>query len=41
MAPGHPKLVDGRSPRVPGLVVKSSIGMGGYNTAVVISNPND
>ena len=41
MAPGHPKLVDGRSPRVPGLVVKSSIGMGGYNTAVVIQNPSD
>ena len=37
MAPGHPKLVDGRSPRVPGLMVKSSIGMGGYNTAVVIA----
>jgi 3-oxoacyl-[acyl-carrier-protein] synthase II len=41
VAPGHPKLVDGRSPRVPGLVVKSSIGMGGYNTAVVLENPED
>lgn len=39
VAPGHPKLVDGHSPRVPGLVVKSSIGMGGYNTAVVIDEP--
>ncbi len=33
VAPGHPKLVDGRTPRVPGLMVKSSIGLGGYNTA--------
>jgi 3-oxoacyl-[acyl-carrier-protein] synthase II len=41
VAPGHPKLVDGRSPRVPGLVVKSSIGMGGYNTSVIIENPDD
>jgi len=32
-------LVDGRSPRVPGLVLKSSIGMGGYNTVVVIGEP--
>jgi 3-oxoacyl-[acyl-carrier-protein] synthase II len=39
VAPGHPKLVDGRSPRVPGLVLKSSIGMGGYNTVVVIGEP--
>ncbi len=39
VAPGHPKLVDGRSPRVPGLMVKSSIGMGGYNTAVVVAEP--
>jgi len=41
VAPGHPKLVDGRSPRVPGLMVKSSIGMGGYNTAVVVAEPDD
>jgi 3-oxoacyl-[acyl-carrier-protein] synthase II len=40
VAPGHPKLVDGRTPRVPGLVIKSSIGMGGYNTAVVIAEPD-
>jgi 3-oxoacyl-[acyl-carrier-protein] synthase II len=39
VAPGHPKLVDGRTPRVPGLMVKSSIGMGGYNTVVVIAEP--
>ena len=35
VAPGHPRLVDGRTPRGPGPMVKSSIGMGGYNTAVV------
>ena len=29
VAPGHPKLVNGRTPGVPGLVVKSSLGMGG------------
>ncbi len=39
VAPGHPKLVDGRSPRVPGATVKSSIGLGGYNTALVIDEP--
>ncbi len=39
VAPGHPKLVNGHSPRVPGLMVKSSIGMGGYNTAVVVAEP--
>ncbi len=39
VAPGHPKLVDGRTPRMPGLVLKSSIGMGGYNTVVVIGEP--
>jgi 3-oxoacyl-[acyl-carrier-protein] synthase II len=41
VAPGHPKLVDGRSPRVPGLVAKSSIGMGGYNTVVLIEKPDE
>jgi 3-oxoacyl-[acyl-carrier-protein] synthase II len=40
VAPGHPKLVDGHSPRVPGLVVKSSIGMGGYNTVSVFAEPD-
>jgi 3-oxoacyl-[acyl-carrier-protein] synthase II len=40
VAPGHPKLVDGRSPRVPGLMLKSALGMGGYNTVVVIAEPD-
>ncbi len=29
VAPGHPKLVNGRTPRMPGLVMKSSLGLGG------------
>jgi 3-oxoacyl-[acyl-carrier-protein] synthase II len=41
VAPGHPKLVNGRTARVPGLMLKSSIGMGGYNTVVVIADPED
>ncbi len=41
VAPGHPKLVTGHTPRVPGLMVKSSIGMGGYNSVVVIAEPDD
>lgn len=41
VAPGHPKLVNGRTPRVPGLTVKSSLGLGGYNTAVVIAEPDE
>jgi 3-oxoacyl-[acyl-carrier-protein] synthase II len=39
VAPGHPKLVDGRTPCVPGVTLKSSIGMGGYNTVVAIEEP--
>ncbi len=39
VAPGHPRLVNGHSPRVPGLMVKSSIGLGGYNSAVIIAEP--
>jgi 3-oxoacyl-[acyl-carrier-protein] synthase II len=41
VAPGHPKLVTGHTPRMPGLMVKSSIGMGGYNSVVVIAEPDD
>lgn len=40
VAPGHPRLVDGLSPRRPGPMLKSSIGMGGYNTAVVLGEPS-
>jgi 3-oxoacyl-[acyl-carrier-protein] synthase II len=40
VAPGHPRLVDGHSPRVPGPMVKSSIGLGGFNSAVVLGEPD-
>ncbi|MHB1518361.1 MAG: beta-ketoacyl synthase N-terminal-like domain-containing protein [Acidimicrobiales bacterium] len=39
VAPGHPKLIDGCTPLEPGITLKSSIGMGGYNTAVVLDPP--
>jgi 3-oxoacyl-[acyl-carrier-protein] synthase II len=39
VAPGHPLLVDGTVPREPGVLVKSSIGMGGYNSVVVLDEP--
>jgi 3-oxoacyl-[acyl-carrier-protein] synthase II len=35
-APGHPRLLDGVSPLREGATLKSSIGMGGHNSAVVI-----
>ena len=31
-----PRVLDGITPRTPGPTLKSSIGMGGYNAAVVI-----
>ena len=39
VAPGHPRLVNGHTARVPGPMVKSSIGMGGFNSALVIAEP--
>jgi 3-oxoacyl-[acyl-carrier-protein] synthase II len=41
VSPPHPRAVFGPTPAQPGLVVKSSIGMGGYNTAVLIENPKE
>jgi 3-oxoacyl-[acyl-carrier-protein] synthase II len=35
-ATGHPRLLDGVTPLRPGATLKSSIGMGGHNSAVVI-----
>jgi 3-oxoacyl-[acyl-carrier-protein] synthase II len=35
-APGHARLVDGVQPLRPGVTLKSSLGMGGHNSAVVI-----
>lgn len=39
VAPGHPRLLDGATSRRPGVTIKSSIGMGGYNTAVLLDEP--
>ncbi|SES07512.1 3-oxoacyl-[acyl-carrier-protein] synthase II [Lentzea xinjiangensis] len=39
VAPGHPALLDGLTPVADGLTVKSSLGMGGHNSAVVLAPP--
>jgi 3-oxoacyl-[acyl-carrier-protein] synthase II len=39
VAPGHPRLIAGHTPAAPGLVLKSALGMGGYNTVSVIDRP--
>lgn len=39
VAPGHPNLLDGPTPTTGGITVKSSIGMGGHNSAVVLAPP--
>jgi 3-oxoacyl-[acyl-carrier-protein] synthase II len=36
VAAGHPRLLDGVTPLKPGATLKSSIGMGGHNSAIVI-----
>lgn len=41
VAPGHPKLLDGPTACVEGPVVKSSLGMGGYNAVVVLDAPSN
>lgn len=38
VAPGHPRLISGPTPRSPGVTLKSSLGMGGYNTAVLLGD---
>jgi 3-oxoacyl-[acyl-carrier-protein] synthase II len=38
VAPGHPRLVDGPTPRREGLTMKSSIGMGGHNSAIILAD---
>jgi len=38
VAPGHPRLLDGPVPLKPGaLTLKTSLGMGGHNSAVVLA----
>lgn len=39
VAPGHPQLLDGPTPMIGGITVKSSLGMGGHNSAVVLAPP--
>ncbi len=39
VAQGHPRLITGLTPRRDGMMVKSSIGLGGYNSAVVVAKP--
>ena len=36
VAAANPRVLDGVTPRAPGPTLKSSIGMGGYNAALVI-----
>ena len=40
VAPGHPRLLSGPVARRRGITFKSSIGMGGYNTAVLLDEPD-
>jgi 3-oxoacyl-[acyl-carrier-protein] synthase II len=39
VAPGHPQLLSGHSAVPDGITVKSSIGMGGHNSVVVLAPP--
>jgi 3-oxoacyl-[acyl-carrier-protein] synthase II len=39
VAPGHPQLLDGHEPVHEGLTVKSSLGMGGHNSVIVLEPP--
>jgi 3-oxoacyl-[acyl-carrier-protein] synthase II len=39
VAPGHPRLLPGPSAPADGLTVKSSLGLGGHNSAVVLAPP--
>jgi 3-oxoacyl-[acyl-carrier-protein] synthase II len=40
VAPGHPQLLDGPTPIEDGLTIKSSLGMGGHNSVVVLAPPD-
>jgi 3-oxoacyl-[acyl-carrier-protein] synthase II len=39
VAPGHPRLLNGPSPISGGITIKSSLGMGGHNSAIVLAPP--
>jgi 3-oxoacyl-[acyl-carrier-protein] synthase II len=36
VAPAHPQLLDGPTPMSPGITLKTSLGMGGHNSAVLL-----
>ena len=38
VAAGHPRLLDGCTPHLGGVTVKSSLGMGGHNSVVVLAD---
>ena len=38
VAPGHARLLHGPTPRKPGIMLKSSIGMGGHNSVIVLDD---
>jgi 3-oxoacyl-[acyl-carrier-protein] synthase II len=40
VAPGHPRLLDGATPITGGITLKTSLGMGGHNSAIVLAPPN-
>jgi 3-oxoacyl-[acyl-carrier-protein] synthase II len=40
VAPGHPRLLDGATSAVRATIVKSSLGMGGYNAVMVLDPPD-
>ncbi|TDV57288.1 beta-ketoacyl synthase N-terminal-like domain-containing protein [Actinophytocola oryzae] len=40
VAAAHPQLLDGPTPTKGGITVKSSLGMGGHNSAVVLASPD-
>jgi 3-oxoacyl-[acyl-carrier-protein] synthase II len=39
VAPGHARLLDGATPMAGGLTLKTSLGMGGQNSAIVLAPP--
>jgi 3-oxoacyl-[acyl-carrier-protein] synthase II len=38
VAPGHTRLLSGPTPRKPGIMLKSSIGMGGHNSVIALDD---
>ena len=39
VAAAHPQLLNGPTPITDGLTLKSSLGMGGHNSAVILAPP--